>query len=34
MPVANIIETQENVENSGSLSSGPSLMLPYRLMAR
>ena len=28
MPVANIIETQENVENSGSESSGPSLMLP------
>ena len=28
MPVANIIETHENVENSGSESSGPSLMLP------
>jgi hypothetical protein len=28
MPVANIIETQENVENSGWESSGPSLMLP------
>ena len=34
MPVANIIETQENVENSGSESSGPSLMLPYREIAR
>ncbi len=28
MPVANIIETHENVENSGSELSGPSLMLP------
>ena len=28
MPVANIIDTHENVENSGSESSGPSLMLP------
>ena len=28
MPVANIIDTQEKVENSGSESSGPSLMLP------
>jgi hypothetical protein len=34
MPVANIIDTQENVENSGSLSSAPSLMLPKRLIAR
>jgi hypothetical protein len=28
MPVANIIDTHENVENSGAESSGPSLMLP------
>ena len=28
MPVANIIETHENVENSGSESSGPSRMFP------
>jgi hypothetical protein len=28
MPVANIIETHENVENSGWESSGPSLTLP------
>jgi len=28
MPVANIIDTHENVENSGCESSGPSLMLP------
>ena len=28
MPVANIIDTHENVENSGSESSGPSLMFP------
>ena len=28
MPVANIIDTQENVENSGFESSGPSLMFP------
>ena len=28
MPVANIIDTHENVENSGVESSGPSLMLP------
>ena len=28
MPVANIIDTQEKVLNSGSESSGPSLMLP------
>ena len=34
MPVANIIETHENVENSGSESSSPSLMLPNRLIAR
>jgi hypothetical protein len=34
MPVANIMETHETVENSGSLSSGPSLMPPYRLTAR
>src|SRR5687767_7615769 len=34
MPVANIMETQENVENSGSESSGPSLMFPNREIAR
>ena len=28
MPVANIIDTHENVENCGSESSGPSLMFP------
>src|SRR5688572_8928933 len=34
MPVANIMDTQEKVENSGTESSGPSLMLPYRVKAR
>jgi hypothetical protein len=34
MPVANIIDTHENVENSGWESSCPSLMFPYRLSAR
>src|SRR5882757_3541049 len=34
MPVANIIDTQENLENSGTESSGPNLMLPYLLRAR
>src|SRR6476620_127084 len=33
MPALNIIETQETVLNSGSSSSRPSVMLPYRLMA-
>jgi hypothetical protein len=34
IPVANIIDTHENVENSGTESSAPSLMFPYRLNAR
>ena len=34
MPAANIIEIQEMVPNSGSSSSLPSLMWPYRLNIR
>ncbi len=33
MPAVNIIDTQDQVSNSGSASSGPSFRLPQRLAA-